>query len=176
MKLLVALASTFFIIKSSSASLSVMSARRSSKDHNLLPALPASAVATSARPRDECAEVYSAWIKSKDALASEATIEELMASCQHYAETVGYLNTDDLFNSKRGFGKRLRATAKQDSRVTVGASSKKWSIKPLRSQLPPTPRGKTSLETRTVKKLYEDRKHLQVQCVSVLNFLPILPI
>ena len=151
-----------------------MNARRSSRDHNSLPVLHASAVATShatnARPRDECAEVYSAWIKSKDALASEATIEELMASCQHYGSTLGYMNTDDLIINKRGFGKRLQATADQDSRVTRGVISKKWSIKPPRSQLPPTPRGKTTLETRTVKKLYADRKHLQVQYVCSSSF------
>ena len=160
---------SLFIVKS------LMNGRRNSRDrHVALPLLP---LASSARPRDECAEVFGAWVKSKDALASGASILELMTSCQHYAETLGYTNTDDLFSSKRGFSQRLQAIAAQDSRVTVCTSTKKWSIKPPRSQLPSLPRRifkQTTIDTRTVKKLYADREHLKAKHLcSPLTFYDI---
>lgn len=67
----------------------------------------------------------------------------------------------DLFTNTRGFLKRLREASAFDKRIFQNLRSKLWSIKPPRAHILPV-KGKTILQTRTIKKLYEDRNLLKV--------------
>lgn len=140
--------------------------RRSSRDHNVAPShVSESIVAAAPRPREACAQVFNSWLLSTDSISNEVSIGELMQSCQSYAMVARAENIDDLFHSVSGFARRLRAAASIEPRIIEDKSKGLWSIKAIRAQVPRASRGKVTLDVRTVKGLYADRKRLKVKCL-----------
>jgi hypothetical protein len=150
--------------------LSLMDGRRSSCGHHDVPAgLTEHAVATSKPSKIASADAFKSWLTSCDAPAADVHISVLMTNCQQYAEVSGIVNIGDLFTNTRGFSKRLHDAADADNRIVQNPLSKLWSIKPLRAQLL-SAKGKSILETRTVKRLYAESSRLKV-CIVHHNFV-----
>ena len=167
----------------SEASLPSVMKRRAarSRDHNLAPAhTTPTTVQRAERPRYVKNQIFSSWLASDESKVTDVSVEEIIQSVKNYAE--GKLpDFGDLDWSHAGMARALSSKMKDDPKLGItklaqNTGPARWSIFAAETSpttLPPlNKRWSTSIDSRTVQKLYADRTKLKVCQTFIFFCLP----